>query len=84
MQQLLMQGHVQGLQQHNREGAQIPNGNSSGLFVNGSLMMQNPGIGNALATKMYGDPTKLPHQREALVDAALLRVQLFSFSILII
>uniref|UniRef100_A0A7N0U6P9 Transcriptional corepressor LEUNIG n=1 Tax=Kalanchoe fedtschenkoi TaxID=63787 RepID=A0A7N0U6P9_KALFE len=73
MQQLLMQRHPQGQQQHRRDGPQIPNGNSSGLVGNGSLMMQNPGTANAMATKMYEDTIKLPHQRDASDDAALKR-----------
>uniref|UniRef100_A0A7N0TEU0 Transcriptional corepressor LEUNIG n=1 Tax=Kalanchoe fedtschenkoi TaxID=63787 RepID=A0A7N0TEU0_KALFE len=74
MQQLMMQRqHAQGQQQHRRDGPQIPNGNSSGLVGNGSLTMQNPGTANALATKMYEDTIKLPHQRDASDDAALKR-----------
>ncbi|CAM8945847.1 unnamed protein product [Rhodiola kirilowii] len=73
MQQLLMQRHVQGQQQHRRDGPQIPNGNSSGLVGNGSLMMQNSGTVNAMATKMYEDTIKLPHQRDASDEAALKR-----------
>lgn len=34
-------------------------------------MRQNPGSVNALATKMYEDRLKLPHQRDSLDDAAM-------------
>ncbi|CAM8983918.1 unnamed protein product [Rhodiola kirilowii] len=73
MQQLLMQRHAQGLQQQRRDGPQIANGNPSGLAGNGSLMMQNAGNANAMATKMYEDTIKLPHKRDASDDMALKR-----------
>lgn len=83
MQQFLMQRQAQGQQQHRRDGPQIPNGNSSGLVGNGSLMMHNAGTANAMAAKMYEDTIKLPHQRDASDEAALKVLSQNLFSILI-
>lgn len=71
MQQLLLQRHVQQQQQQQREGSHLLNGTANGLVSNDSLMRQNPGTANALATKMYEERLKLPLQRDSLEDASL-------------
>ncbi|CAL9071745.1 unnamed protein product [Musa textilis] len=82
IQQLLLQRQAQ--QQHQqqqqqqqqpqrREGAQLLNGNASGLVGTDPLMRQNPGTANALATKMYEERLKLPLQRDSLDDASIKR-----------
>ncbi|CAL9189844.1 unnamed protein product [Musa hybrid cultivar] len=81
IQQLLLQRQAQ--QQHQqqqqqqqpqrREGAQLLNGNASGLVGTDPLMRQNPGTANVLATKMYEERLKLPLQRDSLDDASIKR-----------
>ncbi|GAB2233493.1 hypothetical protein Drorol1_Dr00002716 [Drosera rotundifolia] len=58
-------------QQQRRDGAPILNGTANGLPGNDSLMRQNSGTVNVLATKMYEERLKLPLQRDALDDAAM-------------
>ncbi|KAG6493101.1 hypothetical protein ZIOFF_048078 [Zingiber officinale] len=55
------------------EGAQLLNGNAGGLVTQDSLMRQNPGTANALATKMYEERLKLPLQRDSLDEASVKR-----------
>ncbi|PIA42600.1 hypothetical protein AQUCO_02000203v1 [Aquilegia coerulea] len=76
MQQLLLQRHAQQQQQQQqqqqrREGSHLLNGTANGLVSDGSHMRQNPGTANALATKMYEDRLKVPHQRDSMDDGAL-------------
>ncbi|XP_074575000.1 transcriptional corepressor LEUNIG-like isoform X2 [Curcuma longa] len=77
IQQLLLQRQAQQQQQQQqpqrREGAQLLNGNAGGLVTQDSLMRQNPGTANALATKMYEERLKLPLQRDSLDEASVKR-----------
>ncbi|GAY60168.1 hypothetical protein CUMW_199910 [Citrus unshiu] len=58
-------------QQQRRDGAHLLNGNTNGLLGNDSLMRQNPGTANAMATRMYEEKLKLPVLRDSLDDAAM-------------
>ncbi|XP_043699670.1 transcriptional corepressor LEUNIG isoform X6 [Telopea speciosissima] len=70
-QQQHQQQQQQQQQQQRREGPHLLNGTPNGLVGNDTLMRQNPGTANALATKMYEERLKLPIQRDPLDDAAI-------------
>ena len=47
------------------------NGSANRLVGNDPLLQQNPGIVNAIATKMYDERLKLPHLRDSMDDGSL-------------
>ncbi|XP_047340603.1 transcriptional corepressor LEUNIG-like isoform X2 [Impatiens glandulifera] len=58
-------------QQQRRDGVHLLNATGNGLANNDSLMRQNQGPANALASKFYGDRLKSPIQRDPMDDAAI-------------
>eukprot|EP00252_Welwitschia_mirabilis_P003196 TRINITY_DN1328_c0_g1_i2.p1 TRINITY_DN1328_c0_g1~~TRINITY_DN1328_c0_g1_i2.p1 ORF type:complete len:882 (+),score=232.53 TRINITY_DN1328_c0_g1_i2:548-3193(+) len=70
--QLLQRHHAQ-QQQQRRDGGNILNSTSNGLVGNDSLLRQNTGTANAMATKIYEERLKLPHPRDAIDDSNIKR-----------
>eukprot|EP00252_Welwitschia_mirabilis_P005203 TRINITY_DN1568_c0_g6_i2.p1 TRINITY_DN1568_c0_g6~~TRINITY_DN1568_c0_g6_i2.p1 ORF type:complete len:882 (-),score=202.48 TRINITY_DN1568_c0_g6_i2:799-3444(-) len=72
MQQMLLMKQRQQQQPPTREGGHLLNGSTNGLISNDSLIRQNQGTANAMATKMYEERLKLP-QRDSLEDGTIKR-----------
>jgi hypothetical protein len=70
LQQLQLQRHAQ-QQQQRRDGGHLLNGSANGLVSNDSLIRQTQGTANAMATKMYEERLKLPHQRDSMDDGSM-------------